>query len=52
MQKGENKMCGRRTKEEYIRRYARDYCNGNEEEAKKHAMVKEAVKYLPSEEGD
>ena len=29
-----------RTPEEYIKRYASDYCNGDEEIAKEHAIVK------------
>ena len=29
---------------EYIQRYADMYCNGNTEEAKKHAIVREVVK--------
>ena len=33
-----------RTTEEYIRRYAEMYCNGDIEEAKKHAIVREVVK--------
>lgn len=33
-----------RTPEEYIQRYARDYCGGDVEAAKEHAMVKEVVK--------
>lgn len=30
-----------RTIEEYLERYARDNCNGDQEEAAKHAIVKE-----------
>lgn len=33
-----------RTPEEYIQRYADDYCNGDTEEAKKHAIVREVMK--------
>ena len=33
-----------RTPEEYIERYAKMYCNGDIEEAKKHAIVCEVVK--------
>lgn len=33
-----------RTKEEYIKRHASDYCNGDTEEAKEHAIVKEVLK--------
>lgn len=33
-----------RTSGEYIQRYANMYCNGNTEEAKKHAIVREVVK--------
>lgn len=32
-----------RTVEEYIQRYAKDYCNGDTEAAKKHAIVKEVI---------
>ena len=32
-----------RTLEEYIEIYARDYCNGNKETAKKHAIVKAVI---------
>lgn len=33
-----------RTVEEYIRRYANDYCNGDIETAKSHAIVREVIK--------
>lgn len=33
-----------RTPEEYIQRYANDYCNGDIEAAKEHAIVKEVIK--------
>lgn len=33
-----------RTEEEYIQRYANDYCNGDIETAKEHAIVKEVIK--------
>ncbi len=33
-----------RTTEEYIQRYARDYCDGDVEVAKTHAIVKEVIK--------
>lgn len=39
----------KRTKEEYIERYANDYCDGNQEEAAGHAIVKEVCKNLESE---
>ena len=32
-----------RTVDEYIARYARDYCNGNIEEAKKLAIVQAVI---------
>ena len=32
-----------RTTEEYIQRYADDYCNGDVEEAKKHAIVQAVI---------
>lgn len=32
-----------RTTEEYIQRYANDYCNGDVEEAKKHAIVQAVI---------
>lgn len=32
-----------RTIEDYITRYARDYCNGDIEEAKKHAIVQAVI---------
>lgn len=38
-----------RTPEEYIQRYARDYCNGDTEAAKSHAIVREAEKTLEKE---
>ena len=31
--------------EEYVRRYANTYCNGNIEEAKKHAIVRSVKQY-------
>ena len=31
--------------EEYVKRYANDHCNGNVEEAKKHAIVKCVKRY-------
>lgn len=33
-----------RTAEEYIQRYADDYCNGNTEVAAEHAIVKAVIK--------
>ena len=33
-----------RTPEEYIQRYARDYCGGDVEAAKEHALVKEVIR--------
>ena len=38
-----------RTTEEYIERYAKTYCNGDIEEAKKHAIVREVVKEKENE---
>ena len=38
-----------RTPEEYIKRYANQYCNGNIEVAKTHAIVKETIKELEKE---
>ena len=38
-----------RTPEEYIERYANQYCNGDQEEAAGHAIVKEVCKNLESE---
>lgn len=38
-----------RTVEEYISRYANDYCNGDIEAAKKHAIVKAVVEEKQSE---
>ena len=35
-----------RTKQEYLERYAKTYCNGDTEEAKKHEIVKEVMKGL------
>ena len=32
-----------RTPEEYIERYARDYCGGDIEAAKEHAIVKDVI---------
>ena len=32
-----------RTIDEYIKRYANDYCKGNTEEAKKHAIVQAVI---------
>lgn len=32
-----------RTTDDYVTRYARDYCNGDIEEAKKHAIVKAVI---------
>lgn len=32
-----------RTPEEYIERYANDYCNGDIEAAKEHAIVKAVI---------
>lgn len=36
----------RRTKKEYLEKYANDRCNGNVEEALTHYIVKEALKEL------
>lgn len=38
-----------RTKQEYIERYAKMYCNGDIEEAMKHEIVKEVMKGLNGE---
>ena len=38
-----------RTTEEYIQRYADMYCNGDVEEAKKHAIVKAVIEVKESE---
>jgi hypothetical protein len=35
-----------RTKQEYLERYAKTYCNGDTEEAMKHEIVKEVLKGL------
>ena len=35
---------------EYIKKYADMYCNGDVEAAKEHAIVKETIKYYRSEE--
>ena len=39
----------KRTKNEYIERYANQYCNGDQEEAAGHAIVKEVCKTLNEE---
>ena len=39
-----------RTVDEYIRRYADDYCGGDIEEAKKHAIVKSVVEEKQKED--
>ena len=36
----------KRTKEEYIERFANDWCNGDKEKAKEQAIVKEVIKTL------
>lgn len=38
-----------RTKQEYLERYAKTYCNGDVEEAKEHEIVKEVMKGLKDE---
>ena len=38
-----------RNKDEYLKRYAKDYCNGDEEKAENHAIVKEVLKGLKDE---
>ena len=38
-----------RTPEEYIERYANQYCNGDQEEAARHAIVKEVLPTLEKE---
>lgn len=38
-----------RTPEEYIQRYAKMYCNGDIEEAKKHEIVKEVLREKSNE---
>lgn len=39
-----------RTPEEYIERYARDYCNGDIEVAAGHAIVRSYREYLEEDE--
>jgi len=39
-----------RTPEEYVERYANDYCEGDQQKAMEHAIVKEVIVQL--EEGD
>lgn len=39
----------KRTKNEYLERYANQYCDGDVEEAKAHGIVKEVLKYLEGE---
>lgn len=39
----------KRTKQEYLENYANVYCNGDQEEAAGHAIVKEVCKNLESE---
>lgn len=39
----------KRTKQEYLERFANDYCDGDQEEAAGHAIVKEVCKNLESE---
>lgn len=36
--------------EQYVTKYARDYCNGDTELAKQHAIVKEVKKQYDEEE--
>ena len=38
-----------RTIEEYVTRYANTYCNGDIDEAKKHAIVKAVIEEKESE---
>ena len=38
-----------RTPEEYIERYAHDYCNGDIEVAKEHAIVKAVIEEKQNE---
>lgn len=38
-----------RTIEEYIERFAKDYCNGDKAAAEEHAIVKEVIKTLRPE---
>ena len=39
-----------RSKEEYIQRYADNYCDGDVERAKKHAIVREVIREMEGEE--
>ena len=39
----------KRTKQEYLEKFANDYCGGDQEEAAGHAIVKEVCKNLESE---
>lgn len=39
-----------RTPEDYIERYANDYCGGDIEDAKKHAIVKSVVEEKQKED--
>jgi hypothetical protein len=38
-----------RTQDEYLKRYAKDYCDGDIEKANSHEMVKEVLKGLKDE---
>lgn len=39
----------RKTKEEYLEAFAQTYCDGDEEKAKEHAIVKEVLETLEGE---
>ena len=41
-----------RTKQEYLERYAKMYCDGDVEEAKEHEIVKEVMKGLKNNDTD
>lgn len=41
----------KRTSEEYVKHYANDYCGGDMQKAKEHAMVREVLKQI-QETGD
>ena len=38
-------MSRKKEKKKYVKRYANIYCNGNIEEAKKHAIVRSVKQY-------
>ena len=43
---------GKRTRSEYIERYAISYCKGDVAAAATHAMVQEVCKYMPDDMGN